>query len=86
MPSLFLDTYIMALRITSESDHRQVRIRFNGVLHLQILRENHAGIQTWIGDTFHHIELYQKGSDPIQMEYVKRSTWERVIAHLEKHL
>lgn len=81
-----MNTYIMALKITSESDHRQVRILFNGILHLQVLKEGHDGMQTWIGDNFHHIELYRKGAEPIQTEYVSRSTWERVISHLSKHL
>lgn len=75
--------------VTAYRDWQCLRLYINGLLHFQILMENHDAMQSWLEGSFssiYCIEFYRKVGDPILLQYDNEDTWKDVLKLLDKHL
>ncbi len=76
-------------KITCKRDGKDLKIYINGLLHLQIMMDNHVGIQSWYEGTNHKhykIEFYQKEGESFYSAYQIRETWEEILRLVDKNI
>ena len=65
------------------------RIYINDILHLQLLMDNHDGLQSWhVGknNRTYIIEFYRKKGEPILLEYDKKEKWETILKLIDENI
>lgn len=75
--------------VSAKKDLRSLRIYINNLLHLEILMDNHDGLQSWLegsGRYNYFIEFYRRNSKSILCEYDDRNIWENILKEIEKNL
>ncbi len=76
-------------KITCLRNNHNLRIYINEILHLQIIMENHNGLQSWLEGTNNFnffIELYKKGQPSVLCEYDDKERWETILKLLDENL
>lgn len=74
------------MKITSIRKYEQLKIYFNGLLHLHLKLNDLVGIQSWIhGEKEYYIE-YTFKEGKVTSAYEDRGRWEEVLAILDKDI
>lgn len=73
--------------VTIKSDSEDIRIYFDGILHLRIPRDKEMKLQSWIeGDSKTYvIELFVNGHLD-HMAYEDKTLWVSVLKLLDEHI
>lgn len=75
------------MKITGERNYDSIGIYFDGILHLQILIDNHDGVQSWREGKGHYmIQLYRKIGKPIKLGYNTYEKWSKVLKLIDELL
>lgn len=70
--------------ITIENNHYDIRIKFNGILHVHIPKAKYLGLQSWRdGDNNFSIEYHLIGGNII-CEYDTIEKWTFILDELDK--
>lgn len=79
-----------APNITYFRDYYVLKIYINGTLHLELLTENHDGMQSWYEGSAknkkYFIEYYRKEGEAILTGYDVKETWEAILKILDEQL
>lgn len=75
------------MKVTSRSDSEDIRIYFDGVLHIRIPRDKNVILQSWIeGHTKKYIiEIHCKNNSTL-FEYDNKKLWVAVLSQFEKEI
>lgn len=75
------------MNITCNRKYEQLRIYFDGLLHLQLKLIDLIGFQSWIhGDNEYFIEYYFSSGTKITTAHGDRNKWESVLNCLDKNI
>lgn len=73
------------MKVSSKNDHPYFRIYIDDLLHLQFIKEEYIGHQSWKeNSTKFCIEYYLKNGNTILSEYTSIEKWKNIIKILEE--
>jgi tRNA A37 threonylcarbamoyladenosine biosynthesis protein TsaE len=74
--------------VTCKSDHRDLRIYINGVLHVHLLKSSYVTLQSYLvgsENQIYHIDIYTT-STLLDLEYDDRELWITILNLLDKNI
>jgi hypothetical protein len=78
----------MINKITCHSDHRDLRIYIDGLLHFHILKKDYVMLQSYlVGDKkkIYHIDLHTS-TTLMELEYEDKIIWEEILKLIDENI